>query len=158
MSTSLVINIAFFAGAILSYSLLKRIISSALRKKRSRDSVLDCDDKEFQRRVVEYYKSASKEYSDLNNRVEELFKDVCKRANDIIESNKKKMDKELSDGTNANIRQVSDQVKEAIKESKVHTANVAAKVAERIISECKDDERDSEIISSLSRDLSKKLH
>lgn len=158
MSTSLVINIAFCVGVILSYKLLKGIITKALKKKRSSESIGNCSDQEFQRRVMEYYKHASKEYNDLNGKVEALFKDVYKSASDIIERNKKRMNEELSNSTTANAKQVSDQVAEAKKELKAHTADIAAKVAAEVMKGHQNGKRKSEVISSLSRDLSKKLH
>lgn len=158
MSTSWVINIAFCVGVILSYKLLKKIIKIALNKERSRESIGTCNDKEFQRRVLEYYQNASKEYNDLNGKVEALFKDVYKNASNIIERNKKRMNEELSNSTTANAKQVFYQVSEAKKELKAHRADIAAKVVAEVMKGHQNGKRKSEVISSLSRDLSKKLH
>lgn len=158
MSTSLIVNIAFVVGVIFSYKLLERIVKSFLIAKQRRNSILSCSEKDFQKKVLEYYKGSLKEHGALEEKVQDLFNDVYKQAKDVIEINKKRLNNELSNSTDANMKKVSDRVTKAIEESKAHTANVAAKVAQRIINECEDEKKDSEVISSLSRDLNKKLH
>ncbi|MBV0899954.1 MAG: hypothetical protein KTV77_04370 [Wolbachia endosymbiont of Fragariocoptes setiger] len=158
MSSSLVINIAFFTGAILSYKLAEKVIKNLIKKKRKRKNSLNSEDEEFRKEVLNLYSNAVDEYRNLDGKVKKLFNDVCKQANDIIDNSKKILDKELKDNTDTVMKQSSNKIKKAINDLNKYTTNIASKVTEKIINEYQDDKVNSKVISSLSRDLNKKLH
>jgi F-type H+-transporting ATPase subunit b len=158
MSTSLVISIAFFVGAIVSYELLKNIIRSALRRKRKKRSVLSCTEQEFKNKVLHLCKSALRDYDILINEMKGMEETLKKEYGNVIEGNKGKLDKELNDGITANIKQATDQLTRAKEELEAKLANAAANSVKSIINKNKNNKRNSEVIATLSRSLSKKLH
>ncbi len=158
MSTSLITSIAFFTGLILSYELLKRIIKNALRKSRKKRSVLSCTEQEFKKKVLYLCKSALKDYDTLINEMKGMEESLKKEYSNVIAANKGNLDKKLDDGIAANIKQATDQITKAKEELEVSLSNAAGSGVKSIINKLKDNKRNSEVISTLSRDLSKKLH
>ncbi|OEY87017.1 hypothetical protein BIY23_00815 [Wolbachia pipientis] len=158
MSTSLIIAIAFFVGVILSCGLLKKMVGGTLRRKRRKNSILGCDEKEFKDKVLGFYKSALKDYDVLIKEVKEMEEALKEVYSGVVTENKEKLGKELNDGITANVKQAADQIIKAKEELEANIANIAANNVRMIMNKQKDSKRNSEIITTLSRDLSKKLH
>lgn len=158
MSTTLIINLAFLVGFLFSYKLIKKLIKDVLHSKRKKSKVTSEETEKFKQDMIAYYKRSSERYKKLGEEVNEMMKDALDKAESIIEHNRRRLDSKLDDSTHANLKKVTDQFEKTIGDIKANTANIAADAVKKIMHEHKDDKRNSEIISSLSRDLNKKLH
>ncbi|NSM56593.1 hypothetical protein HET73_03750 [Wolbachia endosymbiont of Atemnus politus] len=158
MSTSMIVGLAFLVGFILSYRLLKKVIKNALNKKRNKSKLTSEEIEKFRRDMLEYYKESSEKYKKLDAEVNKIMNEALDKANSIIKYNRQQLDQTLDDNARFHLKKVTDQVEKAIGDLQASTANIAADAVKKIMQEHKDDKRSSEIISSLSRDLNKKLH
>ncbi|MDD9331429.1 MAG: hypothetical protein PV340_02080 [Wolbachia sp.] len=156
MSTSLIVNIAFCVGFILSYNLLKKIIKKVLKKKRTQDEILDQITNSFTKDAVDHYRKFLKEYNELDARASALLKGASSQAAEIMKYKMHELEKTLDGKMNSNAKQASEQIKKAVGDIKANTASVAANTVKKMMNEYKDDKH--KVISSLSRDLNKKLH
>ncbi|MGL9717107.1 MAG: hypothetical protein ACR5K9_00040 [Wolbachia sp.] len=158
MSTSMIIGLAFLVGFILSYGPLKKVIKSALNKKRDKSKLTNEEIEKFRRDMLEYYKGSSEKYKKLDAEVSEIMNEALDKANSIIKYNRQQLNQTLDENARFHLKKVTDQVEKAIGDLQASTANIAADAVKKIMQEHKDDKRSSEVISSLSRDLNKKLH
>ncbi|WP_168463863.1 ATP synthase F0 subunit B [Wolbachia endosymbiont of Ctenocephalides felis wCfeT] len=159
MSTALIVSLAFLVGFIFAYKPLKRVIRKALNSKRNKSKFTSEETKKFRQEMLEYYRKSSERYAKLDEEANAIMKEMLAKANNIIEYNRQRLDKTLDDNAQANLKKVTDQFEKTIENIKAGTASIAADAVEKILREHhKDSEQNSEIISSLSRDLNKKLH
>ncbi|MDM8335192.1 hypothetical protein [Wolbachia pipientis] len=158
MSTSLIVGLAFWVGFILSYKLLKKVIKNALNNKRSKNKLIDEEVEKFNRDMLEYYRESSEKYKKLDAEVNKMMNEALDKAHCIIKHNKQQLDQILDDNARFHLKKVTDQVEKAIGDLHSNTASIAACAVKKIMQGHKDDRHSSEVISSLSRDLSKKLH
>ncbi|WCR57857.1 ATP synthase F0 subunit B [Wolbachia endosymbiont of Ctenocephalides felis wCfeJ] len=158
MSTSIIVSLAFLVGFILLYRLLKKLIKGVLNKKRNKSRLTNEEIEKFRRDMLEYYKESSEKYKKLDIEVNKIMNEALDKANSIIKHNRQLLDQTLDDNTRSRLKKVTDQAEKAIGDLQANTANIAADAVKKIMREHKDDKRSSEIISSLSRDLNKKLH
>lgn len=158
MSTLLVISLAFLVGFILSYKLLRKVIKNALNNKRNKSKFSSEETEKFRKDMLEYYKKSSEKYKRLDAEVNKMMNEALDKANSIIKHNRQQLDQTLDENAHSNLKKVTDQVEKALGDLQANTASIAADAVKKIMHERKDDKRSSEIISSFSRDLSKKLH
>ncbi|MDR2977946.1 MAG: hypothetical protein LBU56_00615 [Rickettsiales bacterium] len=158
MSTSLIVGLAFLVGFILSYKLLKKVVKNALSNKRNKSKLTNEEVKKFRRDMLEYYRESSEKYKRLDAEVNKMMNEALDKANSIIKHSRQQLDKTLDDNTRSHLKKVTDQVEKNIGDLQANTASIAADAVKKIMQEHKDDKRSSEVISSLSRDLNKKLH
>lgn len=158
MSTTLIINLAFLVGFLFSFKFIKKLIKNILNSKRKKNKVTSEGTDKFRQDMIAYYKRSSERYKKIGEEVNEMMQDALNKAESIIEHNRKRLDQKLDGNTRANLKKVTDQFEKTIGDVKAHTANIAAEAVKKIMDEHQDDKRDSEVISSLSRDLNKKLH
>ncbi|QKX02113.1 hypothetical protein [Wolbachia endosymbiont of Dirofilaria (Dirofilaria) immitis] len=158
MSTSMIIGLAFLVGFILSYRLLKELIKSALNKKGNKSKLTNEEVEKFKRDMLEYYKKSSEKYKKLDAEVNKTMSEALNKANRIIKYNRQQLDQTLNENARFHLKKVTDQVEKAIEDLQASTASIAADAVKKIIQVHHDDKRSSDIISSLSRDLNKKLH
>ncbi|MGL9762663.1 MAG: hypothetical protein ACR5LB_11190 [Wolbachia sp.] len=158
MSTSLIVGLAFLVGFILSYKLLKKVIKNALNNKRNKIKLTNEEVEKFRRDMLEYYRESYEKYKRLDAEVNKMMNEALDKANSIIKHSKQQMDQTLDDNTRSNLKKVTDQVEKTIGDLQANTASIAADAVKKIMQEHKDDKRSGEVISSLSRNLNKKLH
>ncbi|MCA4775092.1 hypothetical protein IHO40_03125 [Wolbachia endosymbiont of Mansonella ozzardi] len=158
MSTSLIVGLAFLVGFILSYKLLKKVIKNALNNKRNKSKLTNEEVEKFRRDMLEYYRESSEKYKRLDAEVNKMMNEALDKANSIIKHSRQQLDQMLDDDTRSHLKKVTDQIEKNIGDLQANTASIAADAVRKIMQEHKDDKRSSEIISSLSRDLNKKLH
>jgi F-type H+-transporting ATPase subunit b len=158
MSTTLIVNLAFLVGFILSYKLLKKVIKNVLKNKRNKIKFSSEEAEKLKNDMLDYYKKSSQKYRELSSEVNKMVEETLDKANNIIEHNRHNLCKTLDDNARSNLKKVTDQFEKTIEALKASTPDMAADAVRKIIYECKDEKRSSEVVSSLSRDLSKKLH
>ncbi|MCA4774019.1 hypothetical protein [Wolbachia endosymbiont of Mansonella perstans] len=158
MSMSLIVGLAFLVGFILSYKLLKKVIKNALNNKRNKSKLTNEEVEKFRRDMLEYYRESSEKYKRLDAEVNKMMNEALDKANSIIKHSRQQLDQMLDDDTRSHLKKVTDQIEKNIGDLQANTASIAADAVRKIMQEHKDDKRSSEIISSLSRDLNKKLH
>ncbi|MFP3035892.1 MAG: hypothetical protein ACEY3A_02575 [Wolbachia sp.] len=158
MSTALIVSLAFLVGFILSYKLLKNVIKNALNNKRNKSKLTNEEVEKFRRDMLEYYRESSEKYKRLDAEVNKMMNEALDKANSIIKHSRQQLDQMLDDNTRSHLKKVTDQVEKNIGDLQANTASIAADAVKKIMQEHKDDKRSSEVISSLSRDLNKKLH
>lgn len=158
MSTTLIINLAFLVGFLCSFKFIKKLIKDILSSKQKKSKITSEESEKFKQDMMAYYKRSSERYKKLGEEVNEMMQDALSKAESIIEHNRKRLDQKLDSNTHANLKKVTDQFEKTIGDVKANTANIAAEAVKKIMDDHQDDKRDSEVISSLSRDLNKKLH
>ncbi|KLT21771.1 ATP synthase B/B' CF putative [Wolbachia endosymbiont of Armadillidium vulgare str. wVulC] len=158
MSTSMIIGLAFLAGLVFAYKLLKKVIKNALNNKRNKSKFSSEETEKFRKDMLEYYEKSSRKYKKLDAEVNKMMNEAFDKANSIIKHNKQQLDQTLDDNAHSNLKKVTDQVEKALGDLQANTASIAADAVKKIMHERKGDKRSSEVISSFSRDLSKKLH
>ncbi|WCR54044.1 MAG: ATP synthase subunit b [Wolbachia endosymbiont of Ctenocephalides orientis wCori] len=158
MSTTLIINFAFLVGFLCSFKFIKKLVKDILRSKRKKSKITSEETDKFRQDMIAYYKRSSERYKKLGEEVNEMMQDALSKAESIIEHNRKRLDQKLDSNTHANLKKVTDQFEKTIGDVKANTANIAAEAVKKIMDEHQDDKFESEVISSLSRDLNKKLH
>ncbi len=158
MSTSMIIGLAFSVGFIFSYKLLKKLIKNILNRERDKSKFTNEEVEKFKRDMLEYYKKSSEKYKKLDAEVNKTINEALDKANRIIKYNRQQLDQTLNENARFHLKKVTDQVEKAIGDLQASTANIAADAVKKIIQVHQDNKRSSEIISSLSRDLNKKLH
>ncbi|MDR0288885.1 MAG: hypothetical protein LBH78_02440 [Rickettsiales bacterium] len=158
MSTSLIVCLAFLVGFILSHKLLKKVIKNALNNKRNKSKLTNEEVEKFRRDMLEYYRKSSEKYERLDAEVNNIINEALDKANSIIKHSRQQLEQTLDDNTRSHLKKVTDQVEKTIGDLQANTASIAADAVKKITQEHKDDKCSSEIISSLSRDLNKKLH
>lgn len=158
MSTTLIVNLAFLVGFILSYKLLKKVVKNALKNKRNKSKLSSEETEKFRKDMLEYYKKSSERYNELSSEVNKLIEETLGKANSIIKHNRRQLDETLDGNARSNLKKVTDQFEKTIQDLKATTANAAADAVKKIMHEHTDDKRTSEVISSASRKLNDKLH
>ncbi|MDG7056525.1 MAG: hypothetical protein LKM44_03525 [Wolbachia endosymbiont of Meromenopon meropis] len=158
MSTSLIVSLAFFLGLIISYRSVKKIVKETLNKTHYKNKFINDEVEKFRRDVLEYYRESSEKYKRLDAEVNRIMNEALDKANSIISFNRQQLNQTLDRKVQSNLKKVTDQVERTIGDLHVNTANIAANTIKKIMQEHKDEKRNSEIISSLSRNLNKKLH
>ncbi|MCM1000816.1 MAG: hypothetical protein KTV72_00525 [Wolbachia endosymbiont of Melophagus ovinus] len=158
MSTSLIVSLAFLVGFILSYKLLKKVIKNALNNKRNKSKLTNEEVEKFRRDMLGYYRESSEKYKRLDAEVNKMMNEALDKANSIIKHSRQQLDQTLDDNTRSHLKKLTDQVEKTIGDLQANTASIAADAVKKIMQEQKDNKRSSEVISSLSRDLNKKLH
>ncbi|QKX01888.1 hypothetical protein GOY13_03105 [Wolbachia endosymbiont of Cruorifilaria tuberocauda] len=158
MSTSMIVSLAFLVGFALSYRLLKKLIKDTINKKLNKSKFTNQEVEKFKMDMLEYYKKSSEKYKKLDEEINRTMNEALDKANKIIKYNRQQLDQTLSKNASIHLKRVSDQVEKAIGDLQANTASIAADTVKKIMQMHQDDKRSSEIISSLSRDLNKKLH
>ncbi|WCR59500.1 MAG: ATP synthase subunit b [Wolbachia endosymbiont of Ctenocephalides felis wCfeF] len=158
MSTSLIVCLAFLVGFILSRRLLKKVIRNALNNKRNKSKFINEEVERLRRDMLEYYREFSEKYKGLNAEVSKVMNEALDKAKSFTKLYEQQQNQTLDNNNRSYSEKITGQREEAIKDLVANTVvNMAADNTKKIIQERKD-EKHSEVISSLSRDLSKKLH
>ena len=154
MSTLLIVCLAFLVGFILSHRLLKKVIRNALNNKRNKSKFINEEVEKLIRDVLKCYRELFEKRKGLNAEVSKIFDN----AESIIKHYKQQRNQTPGNNNRSYSEKITGQREEAIKDLVANAVvNMAADNTKKIIQEHEDDKR-SEVISSLSRDLSKKLH
>lgn len=155
MSTSLIVCLAFLVGFILSRRLLKKVIRNALNNKRNKNKFINEEIERLRRDVLKCYRELFEKCKEPE--VDNIINEALDKAESIIKYYELQRNQTLDNNNRSYSEKITGQ-EEATKDLVANTVvNMAADNTKKIIQERKD-ERHSEVISSLSRDLSKKLH
>lgn len=156
MSTSLIVCLAFLVGFILSRRLLKKVIRNALNNKRNKNKFINEEVERLRRDVLKCYRELFEKCKEPE--VDNIINEALDKAESIIKYYELQRNQTLDNNNRSYSEKITGQREEATKDLVTNTVvNMAADNTKKIIQERKD-EKHSEVISSLSRDLSKKLH
>ncbi|GHM58778.1 MAG: hypothetical protein sL5_02960 [Candidatus Mesenet longicola] len=159
MSASSIILLAFIMVCAFGCKPGYKFVSNFLSRKRS------CVHTEIENSLNIEKESLSFLNSILlkNENIQEEIKKTIENANyeaDLIIKNKEKQIEEMLDNyQDLIISKIDNKISEAVQKLMSDSVIIAAKTAEKLIQEyVRNENNNSEVISSLSRDLSKKLH
>lgn len=151
MSTSLIVCLAFLVGFILSHRLLKKVIRNALNNKRNKSKFINEEIERLRRDVLKCYRELFEKCK--GPEVNKIINEALDKAESIIKHYEQQRNQTPGNNNRFYLEKLTGQREKAIE----NLVDMAADNTKKIIQEHEDDKR-SEVISSLSRDLSKKLH
>ncbi len=159
MSTALIISSAFFVSFVFAYKPGYKLISNFLIKKRHDTRTQVKEFLDIQEESLSFLNSVLLKNEGIQIEIKKILQDASNEANLIIENKKKEIENILEDYQNFITEKIDDQILQVIQKLKTDSTMIAAKAVEELIQEhIGSQANNSEIVSSLSRDLSKKLH
>ncbi|MCV3769155.1 MAG: hypothetical protein K0T53_00225 [Wolbachia pipientis] len=157
MSPSIIVALAFLATFIFSYRALKKTIKNTLNKKRNNSKLINKEIEKFKKDVLEHYKKSSEKYTQLDEEINKIMNEVLNKANRIIKYNRQQLDQTLNENAHFHFKKVTNHVEKAIDNLQANTVNIAANAVKKAM-QMHQNNNNSKIISTLSRNLNKKLH
>ncbi|WP_339045976.1 hypothetical protein [Candidatus Mesenet endosymbiont of Agriotes lineatus] len=159
MSASSIILLAFIMVCIFGCKPGYKFISNFLSKKRSCVHTKIEDSLNVEKESLFFLNSVLLKNKHIQEEIRRMIKNANHEADLIIKNKEKQMEKMLDSYQDLIISKIDNKISEAVQKLISDSVVVAAKTAEKLIQEyVRDENNNSEVISSLSRNLSKKLH
>ncbi|KJV63451.1 MULTISPECIES: ATP synthase subunit B family protein [Ehrlichia] len=161
ISTYFVTNLAFCIGALATfwplYKKIRQSLSSMLNKLKQ-EVILPYD---IQKQSQNLLNSAIAQSHETEKTITEILKKAQEEYNLIISSNKKDIENIIEKHLDIAVQKISDQVSSMVQSLKLDTVDIATSAIQELIKEYNNDHQkqdNSGVLSTLDRDLRKKLH
>ncbi|WP_044193988.1 ATP synthase subunit B family protein [Ehrlichia japonica] len=161
ISTYFVTNLAFCIGALSAfwplYKKIKQSLSS-MSNKLKQEVMLPCD---IQKQSQNLLDSAIAQNYETEKTITEILKKAQEEYNLIISSNKKDIEHIIEKHLDTAVQKISDQVSSMVQSLKLNSVDIATSAIQELIKEYNNDHQkqdNSGVLSTLDRDLRKKLH
>ena len=161
ISTYFVTNLAFCIGASLVFwPLYKKIrqFLSSMSTKLKQEVMLPCD---IQKQSQNLLNNAIAQNYETEKTITEILKKAQEEYNLIISSNKKDIEHIIEKHLDTAVQKISDQISSMVQSLKLNTVDIATSAIQELIKEYNNDHQkqdNSGVLSTLDRDLRKKLH
>lgn len=159
MSSSSIILFAFIMVCAFGCKSGYKFVCNFLRKRRNCTHKEIEDSLNVEKESLSFLNLVLLKNKDIQEEVRKIIENANYEADLIIKNKGEQIEKMLDSYQDLIISKIDSKISEAVQKLISDSAVVAAKAAEKLIQEyVRDENNNSEIISSLSRDLSKKLH
>ena len=158
-SVYFVINLAFCIGTLLAFRPLCKKISQILAARADKIKQEVILPPETLRQSKELLSNVVIQNHETQKIISEIIKKAHEEYDSIITANKKDIENILDKHLDLALKKISDQVSLMSQSLKLSTIDMAASAIQELIKESSDQKQDnSGVISTLDRDLRKKLH
>lgn len=159
MSASSIIFFAFIMVCAFGCKPSYKFVCNFLSKKRSRVHTEIENSLDAEKESLSFLNSVLLKNKHIQEEVKRIIESANHEADLIIKNKEKQIEKMLDSYQDLIISKIDNKISEAVQKLISDSVIIAAKTAEKLIQEyIRDENNNNEVISSLSRDLSKKLH